>query len=170
MSACCASIDRVSLRLAIVVRWLAIAMVLATLLVVILRYFFNTGAIILQESVMYMHGLFFLFGIPLGLSQNTHVRVDLLYSNFSKRRQAWIDGMGHLLLLLPLSIFILVTSIPYAAASWRVLEGSTEVGGLPAVFLLKTLIPVTAGLMCLQGISELIKQYLLWRHPEEQTP
>ena len=62
------------------IRWLALAMVLVTLVVVVLRYVFNVGAIPLQEAVMYMHGVLFLLGIPYGLRQGTHVRVDIFYA------------------------------------------------------------------------------------------
>jgi TRAP-type mannitol/chloroaromatic compound transport system permease small subunit len=150
-------IDRCSVLLAHAVRWLALVMVLVTVLIVVLRYMFNIGAIPLQEAVMYMHGCLFLLGIPYGVLKNTHVRVDMLYSRLSQPRKDLVDGIGHVIFLLPISAFIFVTSLPYVAASWRVLEGSSEVGGIPGVFLLKTLVPVTAALMFLQGLSELTK-------------
>ena len=157
MSQLLAILDGFVVRTAQLVRWLALAMVLATLLVVILRYVFNQGAIPLQESVMYMHGILFLLGIPYGLRQGTHVRVDILYARRFAPWQNHINLAGHCLFLLPLGIFITYTSWPYAAASWRVLEGSSEVGGLPAIFLLKTLITITAGLLTIQAVAEIVK-------------
>lgn len=151
-------IDRLNERLAQTVRWLALFMVLVTVTIVVLRYVFGIGAIFLQEGVMYMHGFLFMLGIPFTLRQDGHVRVDLIYSRLSQKHKNWIDAGGHLLLLLPVSVFIFVTSLPYVAASWRVLEGSSEVGGVPAVFLLKTLIPLTAALLFLQGLSEIAKR------------
>ena len=149
--------DVITTQLAHLVRWLGLAMVMVTMLIVILRYLFNIGAIGLQESVMYMHGILFLLGIPYGILRDTHVRVDIFYSKRSTVQQGVINTIGHLLFLLPVAALIFITSLPYVEASWRVLEGSPEVGGLPAVFLLKTLIPVTAALMFLQGLSEIIK-------------
>ena len=151
-------VDRINAQLAGAIRWLALFMVLATVTVVVLRYVFSVGAIPLQESVMYMHGVLFLIGIPYGLKQNTHVRVDIIYSRLSPRDKDRVDIAGHLLFLLPVSAFIFITSLPYVAASWRVLEGSPEVGGIPGVFLLKTLIPVMASLLFLQGLSEIAKR------------
>jgi TRAP-type mannitol/chloroaromatic compound transport system permease small subunit len=133
-------------------------MVLMTLTVVVLRYAFNEGAIVLQESVMYMHGILFMLAIPYGLKQDSHVRVDIVYSRLSARHRSVVDLIGHVVFLLPIALFILITSLPYVTASWRVLEGSSEVGGIPAVFLLKTLIPVMAALLFLQGISEIVKR------------
>ena len=156
-----AAIDALNSAIAWGVRWLALAMVVVTLAVVVLRYGFAIGAIPLQESVMYMHGILFLAGIAYGVRQNTHVRVDLVYSRLSPERQRLINKIGHAVFLLPVAAFIVYTSVPYAAASWRVLEGSSEVGGIPAVFLLKTLIPVMGVLLFLQGLAELL------RGPEE---
>ncbi len=150
-------IDRLNEKLANTVRWLALAMVLITLTIVVLRYAFNMGAIVLQESVMYLHALLFMLAIPYGLKKDSHVRVDLVYSRLNEQHKSWVNLAGHVLFLLPLCVFIFVTSLPYVQASWRVLEGSSEVGGIPAVFLLKTLIPTMAVLLFLQGCSEIIK-------------
>lgn len=150
--------DRINIAIAHAVRWLALFMVLITVAVVLLRYLFNTGAIVLQESVMYLHGILFLLGIPYGLSKDTHVRVDLIYSRLPDARQTYVDVAGHVLFLIPVALFILITSVPYVAASWRVLEGSAEVGGIPGVFLLKTLIPLMALLLLVQGVSDIIRK------------
>ena len=154
------AIDRLTVALAHAVRWLAVAMVVVTMAIVILRYGLEIGAIALQESVMYMHGILFLIGIPYGLRQGTHVRVDILYARQTPARRRLIDTVGDVIFLLPLAGFIFVSSLPDTAASWRVLQGSSEVGGIPAVFLLKTLIPVTSALMFLQGLAELGKRWL----------
>lgn len=158
-----ASIDAINVTLARAIRWLALAMVLITVTIVILRYVFAIGAIPLQESVMYMHGMLFLFGIPYGVNKNTHVRVDILYARLNPRQQTTIDLVGHLIFLLPIAIFILITSWPYTVASWRVFEGSSEVGGLPAIFLLKTCIPITAVLLALQAVSAATKNIIILR-------
>ena len=151
------NIDRIQSAIASIVKWFSLAMVLLTMAIVLLRYGFNIGAIAMQESVMYLHGLLFLLGIPYGVLRDTHVRVDIVYSRRNRQTQRLIDRFGHCLFLIPVSGFIFITSVPYVQASWRVLEGSAEVGGLPAIFLLKTLLPVMAALLFVQGISQLIK-------------
>lgn len=163
------AIDALTGSLGRAVRWLALAMVCVTLIVVVLRYGFSVGAIGLQESVMYMHGLLFLLGIPYGLRRNTHVRVDLVYARLDPTWQRRIDLAGHCLFALPLAIFIVVICLPYTSASWRVLEGSPEVGGLPAIFLLKTLLPVMGVLLGLQTLAEIVR---LWRttRPSDRKP
>jgi TRAP-type mannitol/chloroaromatic compound transport system permease small subunit len=69
--------------------------------------------------------------------------------------------LGTLLLLFPVCGFILFSSLDYVAASWSVLEGSQEAGGLDAVFLLKTAIPVMAVLLMLQGCAIILKNILV---------
>ena len=134
-------------------RWLALIMVLLTFGIVILRYALNSGAVLLQESVMYLHGALFMLAIALGVDDNTHVRVDILYSRRSPEQQAWIDLVGHILFLLPVAGFMIWVSLPYVSNSWQILEVSSEVGGIPGVFLLKTLIPLTGALLFCQGLA-----------------
>ena len=134
-------------------RWLALIMVLLTFAIVILRYALNSGGVLLQESVMYLHGTLFMLAIALGVGDNTHVRVDILYSRRSPEQQAWIDLVGHILFLLPIAGFMIWVSLPYVSNSWQILEGSSEVGGIPGVFFLKTLIPLTGTLLFCQGIA-----------------
>lgn len=139
------------------VAWLTIAMMLITCLVVLLRYLFNTGSIALQESVTYLHGIVFLLGIAYTLKQKAHVRVDIIYQKLTLRAKACIDLLGNLFFLFPVAVFITWVSIDYVLFSWNLLETSAEPGGLPGVFLLKTLIPLMAVSLLLQGVSELLR-------------
>ena len=156
-------IDRVVDAIGRAVAWLNLGMVAVTCVVVVLRYAFDTGAIFLQESVVYMHGAAFLCGLAYALQHDAHVRVDLLYSRMPETRKATVNLVGHVLLLMPLCATIVIVSWPYAAESWAVLEGSPEVAGIPAVFLLKTLIPVSAALLLLQASSLALREALVLR-------
>ena len=75
------------------------------------------------------------------------------------RGKAMVDLLGALLLLIPFAGAILYFSLPYVARSWSMFEGSRETSGLPLVFLLKTLIPVFAAMLILQGLSQAIRAY-----------
>ena len=143
--------------------WLTFAMVLVTVAIVVLRYAFGTGAIALQESVVYAHATVIALGLAYTLQTDGHVRVDLFYSRASDRTKAWIDLIGHAVFLIPVCCAMVYLSLDYVGASWRIQEGSPEVGGLPAVFLLKTLIPVAAVLLLLQGFVLLIRTALRLR-------
>ena len=158
-----ARIDSFTDRMGRIIAWLMLAMVLLTLVIVVMRYALDQGAILLQESVMYLHAVAFMLGIPFALKQDVHVRVDIVYARLSPRGRAWVDLAGHLLFLVPVSLFILVYSHGYVASAWRIMEGSAEVGGMPAVFLLKTLIPVMATLLLLQGSAEILRNLQVLR-------
>ena len=151
------SVDALTDHLGRAVAWLFGLMAMLTLVVVVLRYGFDLGAIALQETVMYMHAITFMLGIPYALKTNAHVRVDVFYSSCTPRRQAWIDLSGHLLLLGPVCVVIFWYSLPYVASAWRVTERSPEVGGLGGVYLLKTLIPIMASLLLLQGVAQVLR-------------
>ena len=154
-----AFIDRLNHWLGRAVAWLTLAMAVAVAAIVLLRYAFAQNTILVQEAVSYAHGLVLMLGMAYTLKENGHVRVDILYSGRSPRWRALVDLFGHLLLLLPVAGLVLATSLPYAVSAWRILEGSSEVGGLPGVFLLKSLIPLMAVLLLVQGLSEIGKAW-----------
>ncbi len=162
-------IDAMNWRLGQATAWLAIAMALLTVFVVILRYAFGIGAIAAQEGVIYMHSALFMLGASYTLLAEEHVRVDIFYSHFGPRAKAWVNVIGHVVFTLPLLLFIGFSSTNYVAESWRVLEGSPEPGGIHGVYLLKTLIPLMAALLALQAISTIIKGLAVLSSSEEQS-
>ncbi len=154
-------IDQLSSFTGRAISYLTLVMVLVTCGVVGARYLLGAGSIGLQESVMYMHGIVFMLGIAFTLKENAHVRVDVLYEKFSPKTRAWVDLIGSLVFLLPVAIFIGISSLDYVALAWSMKESSGQPGGLPGVYLLKTLIPLMAGLLALQGVAEIIRNGLI---------
>lgn len=144
-------------------------MVLLVFLIVLLRYGFNLGWIAMQESAMYLHAAVFMLGCAHTLKADEHVRVDIFYRGWSAKKRACVDIAGALLLLLPVNLFILWMSWDYVATSWRLLEGSPEAGGLPLVFLLKSLIPLFCLTMSLQALSQCWGNWLIIRHANVQS-
>ena len=139
------------------VSWLSLLLVIVTFIVVVLRYAFDSGSIALQETTTYLHATVFLVGMAYTLQQDAHVRVDIFYAGFSKEKKAWADLFGACFLLLPFMLFISWISWIYIASSWSVLEGSREAGGLPGVFLLKSLILVMTFLLSLQTLTQIAR-------------
>ena len=156
-------LDALSERIGRLVSWLTLGMVLATVIVVVMRYAAGMGLIWLQESINWMHSLVFMLGAAYTLKADEHVRVDVFYRGMSERRKAVINLAGTILFLLPLCAFLVVESWQYVATSWRIAERSREAGGLPMIFLLKTVIPVMAVLLALQGISMVLRACLRLR-------
>lgn len=140
------------------VAWLTLAMVLATVVVVVLRYAFDTGQVWLQESITWMHGAVFMLGAAYTLQRDEHVRVDIFYRSLSPRGRAIVDGSGVLLFLLPTCVFLFVASWDYVAAAWAIHEVSRDAGGLPYPFvpLLKSILLLMPVAVLLQGISMLL--------------
>ena len=138
------------------IAWLTLVMVFTTFIIVVLRYGFEIGWIALQESVVYMHALVFLIGIPFTLKYDGHVRVDIFYGKKSERYKAWVNLLGSLILLIPVALFIAWISWDYVVASWEMSEESGEAGGLPGVYLLKSSIILMTVLLLIQGISQIL--------------
>jgi len=136
-----------------VVAWLALLLVLTEFSIVILRYFFNTGWIGMQEAVLYMHAILFLVGAAYTLKHDGHVRVDIFYRILSPRGRALVNLAGVVLLLVPVCGFIFYASWDYIWVAWERWETSTEPGGLPFVYLLKTFILLFAAMVILQGLA-----------------
>jgi TRAP-type mannitol/chloroaromatic compound transport system permease small subunit len=121
---------------------------------VVARYALGVGSIAAQELVLWLHALVFMLGAAVCLKHGRHVRVDVLQQRWSPRTRAWVELAGVLLCLLPFAGLLLWLSLDYVAASWAQREGSREPGGLPALYLLKGVIPLAAGLLLLQGLAE----------------
>ncbi len=132
-------------------------MVVVQFAVVVLRYVFGIGSIWLSESIIYGHAALFMLAAAWTLREGGHVRVDVFYADAMPRTRALIDLCGALFLLLPFMLVLAWFALPYVARSWAILETSPETSGIPAVFLLKTLIPLFAMLMALQGIAQAIR-------------
>lgn len=142
--------------------WLTLGMVLVTFAVVLMRYVFGLGSTILQESVVYMHAIVFMGCAGYALVHNGHVRCDIFYSVASPRTKAVIDIVCTFIFLIPMCILIAWVAWPYVEASWAILEGSPEGRmGIPAVFLLKTLVLVFAALLILQSVSIVLRSALV---------
>ena len=137
--------------------WLVPVLVLLCFALVVARYLFAANSIAAQEALQWLHSLVFLLGAAGTLQAGKHVRVDVLQQRWSPRTQAAIDAAGYLLCVLPFAGFMLWISLDYVAASFSLREASREPGGLPAVYLLKSLIPLAAGLLIVQALAELLR-------------
>ncbi len=153
------AIDQMNRAVALVVRWLALVMVLVQFCIVIGRYVFGYNSIAAQESVLYMHATLFMLGAGFTLLVDKHVRVDVFFAKLSDTSKRRVDIFGHLFLLIPSMTALLYWSWPSVRNSWKILEGPISVGGIEAVFLLKSLIPAFCILVLLQSLSILVRMF-----------
>lgn len=142
--------------------WLVLAASLISAGNAVMRYGLNTSSNAWLEIQWYLFGLVFLMGAGYTLKHNGHVRIDVLYGRFSPRTRAWVDLMGGVLFLLPMSGLIAWLGWDFFMASYAVAETSPDAGGLPR-WPIKLAVPVGFSLLWLQGVSEVIKRAgVLW--------
>lgn len=146
-------LERVSAATGEVMAFLAILLVLNVFLVVVLRYAFGFGAIWMQELYVWIHATIFLAGAGYTLRHDGHVRIDLVYASASGRYRALVNLLGSVFLGLPLVYLLGTRAWPTVSRSWATLEKSAEAGGLPGVYLFKSLILVFCACLGLQLIA-----------------
>jgi TRAP-type mannitol/chloroaromatic compound transport system permease small subunit len=160
-----AALEAVNRVVGLTVRWLALGVVLLQFGVVVLRYLFGISFIFLQEGVIYGHAALFMLGAGYAALVDEHVRVDIFYARQAPRRRALIDLLGGALLLVPAMTVLLVVTWTTVRNSWAIFEGPISVGGIPASFLLKSLIPAFCVLILIQGIASIIRNALALARP-----
>ena len=160
-------IDQISDRLGTGASWLALLMVVVMGLIVVLRYAFQIGSIAMQESVLYLNAMLFIFGAAFTLKEQRHVRVDMIYGRLSPKGRALIDLLGTTVFLSLSTVFIVWASWDYVALAWRIRERSAESSGLPFVFLLKTALLLLPAFLFMQGVAEGLKAYSVLRDSAE---
>ncbi|MDX1295004.1 MAG: TRAP transporter small permease subunit [Sulfurimonadaceae bacterium] len=140
------------------------AMVLGLLVLLVvydatMRYLFNAGSVALQELEWHLFDVVILLGIAYTLRENAHVRVDIFYDRFSEKRKAIINLIGTILFILPFSALIIYVGFEFVLLSFEQMERSSDPGGLPYRFIVKSLMPLAFVLLALQGISEIVRSY-----------
>lgn len=154
-------INQLNYRLGQMISWLTLMLVALAIIVVLSRYLLGIGSIAIQESVTYVHAVIFMLGLAFTLQRDGHVRVDIFYREFSARRKAIVDLIGAVIFLLPFCGLIFVSSWDYVMASWSIRETSSEVGGIAAIYLLKTLMLFMPITLALQGLAQIIESVLV---------
>lgn len=171
------------------VSWLVLIMALLTLSIAIPRYLLSNEWFLqlhllgidwewvrllysryvnaMSDSLQFIHAMIFMIGVSYAMKLNDHVKIDIVYRGLSKRNKAWVNVYGLLLLFYPTFLFIWVVSWQYVLNSWSIFEGSSRPGGLPLIFLLKTLLLIMPAMMMLQGSALLLRSIQILR---KQTP
>ncbi len=150
--------------------WFIGCMALVVFGIVLTRALLNVGSVAVQETVTYMHAAVFLLCLAYTAQMDGHVRVDVFYREMSPLAKHWVNACGAILFLIPFSVFLVLISWHFVVDSWSVLEGSSNPGGLPAVFILKSMIPLAGLLLGIRGVSEALRELvqLLYIHPEPE--
>jgi TRAP-type mannitol/chloroaromatic compound transport system permease small subunit len=156
-------IDAINFRIGKVVSWLILIVVIISATNATVRKVFDTSSNAWLELQWVLFGVIFLLCSPWTLLSNEHIRIDIVNGMLPKRWRDWIDVIGHAFFLLPLTIIMIITSIPFFLRSLSLNEQSMNAGGLPQ-WPAKSLVLIGFVLLFLQGISELIKRIAVMRH------
>lgn len=149
------------------VSWLTLVLVLITCYDVITRYIFQSSSIAIVELEWHLFAVIFLVGAAYTLKHEDHVRVDLLYSKFSPKTQALINILGTILFLIPFCLLVIYSSRNFVLNSFTIGETSPDPGGLPARYILKSILPLSFILLLLQGVALLLKSIITFRTNSE---
>jgi len=163
-------IDSITEIIGKAVAWLILVAVLVSAGNAIIRKIFNMSSNAWLEAQWYLFGAAFMLAAAYTLSQNEHIRIDVVYGKFSRRTQHWIDLFGHVFFLMPFVLLMTYYLIPYVLMSVRSQEGSSSAGGL-IVWPAKAILLFGFVLLALQGVSEIIKKVaIMTGNMDDPTP
>jgi TRAP-type mannitol/chloroaromatic compound transport system permease small subunit len=157
------TIDAFNSRLGKILSWLILIVVIISAMNATVRKVFDTSSNAWLELQWVLFGVIFLLCSPWTLLSNEHIRIDIVNGMLPKRWRDTIDVIGHLFFLLPLTIIMIITSVPFFLRSLSLNEQSMNAGGLPQ-WPAKSLVLLGFVLLFVQGISELIKRIAVMRH------
>ena len=130
---------------------------------VVLRYFFHTGSIALQEMEWHLFAIMFLLGISYALTDEAHVRVDFIYDNFSKRKKAFINIFGTIFMLIPFAFLIAYGSYEFVNDAYITNEISEDPGGLTHRWIIKAMVPLGFTILLISAIGYIRKNYIVYK-------
>ncbi len=164
------AIDRLSEAIGRAVGWLILAAILVSATNAVVRKVFSVSSNSFLELQWYLYGAAFLLAAAQTLKQNEHIRIDIVYGALSRRKQHWIDLLGHLVFLMPFVLLMDTYLVPYVLFSYHSGEMSNNAGGL-ILWPAKLLLLLGFTLLTLQGLSEIIKKIAIMRGAmEDPTP
>lgn len=155
------AVDRVLRKSCEYLSWVYAILIAVILLQITLRRGFSAGLIALEELQWHLYAIGVLFGVIYAQATNSHVRVDVLQARFSARAKSVTEIVGILLLAMPFLFVVFIHSLDFVAESWRINERSLAPAGLPWRWLIKSMIPISVGLMMLAFINNLYRESVL---------
>lgn len=149
--------------------WLNVLLVIVISLDVLFRYSLNHTSVWVTELEWHIFAIIFLLGAAYTLQEDRHVRVDVFLQHVSPRQRKLVNLGGHIFLLIPLCLFLIPPAWDYFYQSWRIGEGSGDPGGIPALYPIKALIPLSFLLILTQAITESAKIIMDLYSPEARN-
>jgi len=160
------AIDKFSDFIGRLVSYIVYPLIGAVAYEVLARYLFSAPTVWAYDITYMLYGALFMLGAAYTLLKKGHIRTDLLYNNWNPKRQGKIDAILYLVCFFPGMILYFIAGYDYAAHSWATNEKASSSPWMPIIYPLKTVIPVTAALLLIQGVSEFIKSLHAWKKGE----
>jgi TRAP-type mannitol/chloroaromatic compound transport system permease small subunit len=151
------AVDRVTEAIGQWLKWLVLFSSLISAGNALMRYTIHYSSNAWLEIQWYMFGAMFLLAAGYALKHEEHVRVDIFFSRLGPRGQAWVDVVGGVLFLMPTAVLIAWMAIPGVVNSYRIMEHSSDAGGLLR-WPIKVVVPLGFALLAIQGVAEIIKK------------
>jgi TRAP-type mannitol/chloroaromatic compound transport system permease small subunit len=150
-------IDNLAEKTGALVSWLMIPLVAGLTYEVIARYAFNAPTIWAYDLAYMLYGSLFMLGAAFTLRRGGHIRTDVFYHNWSPKTRSWINFCCYLFLFFPGMIFFFVSGLENTLHSWAIREKSDYSPWRPPLYPFKTVVPLAALLLIIQGLSEFLK-------------
>lgn len=160
------TIDKISDWSGRIVSYLIYPMVGSLAYEVFARYLFQAPTDWAYDMTYIFYGTIFMLGASYTLLNKGHIRTDIFYGRWKPQTQGKIDTLMYIILFFPGMIFFLIAGIDYAAHSWSIRERAMMSPWRPIIYPFKTVIPLTALMLLIQGISEFLKSLHAWRKGE----
>ncbi|MCW8920642.1 MAG: TRAP transporter small permease subunit [Sedimenticola sp.] len=161
-------------RIGHIMAWANVLLIGIILVQVVLRYGFNNGLVYLEELIWHIYAVGFMFGLSFAITNDSHIRVDIIHMNLSRENQHRWEIFGILVLLLPFIMVIFFHSVEWVYYSYEIGESSANPTGLPYRWIVKSVIPLSFALLFIAAIARLIREITLLLHlakePEEPYP
>ena len=161
-------------RIVEAVAWLNVALILLILTAVLIRYIFHRNALLLwwplvpmEELQWHLYAVPVMFGLAYAITNDTHIRIDIVRMHMSKRLRYIFEILGILLLLVPCIIILFDFSLSYTITSFTMKEASQSAIGLPYRWIVKSVMPLSMLLIMIASVGKLIEEVVLLLYPHD---
>lgn len=152
--------EKVIRRAGILSSWLNLILIFVIATDVLFRYFLDHTSVWVTELEWHLFAIVFLLGAAYTMQDDGHVRVDVFLQRGSAKQKQIVNLIGHLVLLIPLCLFLIPPAWDYFYQSWSIGEASGDPGGIPALYPIKAFIPISFVLVLVQAIAESLRIFI----------
>ena len=169
-----AYLNKIVQRIVEISAWFNVALIVLIMTAVILRYGFHRNGLALwwplvpmEELQWHFYSVPVMLGLAYAITNDTHIRIDIVRIHMSKRLQYIFEILGILLLLMPCVIILFDFGLDYTIYAITHHESSQSTMGLPHRWIIKSVIPLSMLLIIIASVARLIQEVVLLLYPYE---